>query len=65
MTNHTHIEKIDDDSSIFVIQAEREIVTTSIIRTFIIKTCGILIVEVRLEMNLIEVGINGFNVNVD
>ena len=36
-----------------------------IIRTFIIKACGILIVEVQLEMNLIEVGISEFNVNVN
>ena len=36
-----------------------------IIRTFIIKACGILIVEVWIEMKLIEVGISGFNVNVD
>ena len=35
-----------------------------IIRTFIIKACGILIVEVQLEMNLIEVEISEFNVNV-
>ena len=36
-----------------------------IIRIFIIKACGILIVEVWVEMNLIEVGISDFNVNVD
>ena len=37
----------------------------SIAKTFTIKACGILIVEVRVEMNLIEVGISDFNVNVD
>ena len=31
----------------------------------IIKACGILIVEVRVKMNLIEVEISDFNVNVD
>ena len=36
-----------------------------IIRTFIIKACGILIVEMLLEVNVIEVGISGFNVNMD
>ena len=36
-----------------------------IVWTFIIKTCGILIVEVQLVMNWVEVGINSFNVNVD
>ena len=34
-------------------------------RICIIKACEILIVEVRVEMNLIEVGISDFNVNVD
>ena len=36
-----------------------------IVRTFIIKAYGILIVKVQVEMNLIEVGISDFNVNVD
>ena len=36
-----------------------------IIRIFIIKACGILIVKVQVEMNLIKVGIGDFNVNVD
>ena len=29
------------------------------------QACGILIIEVQVEMNLIEVGISDFNVNVD
>ena len=36
-----------------------------IIRTFIIQDCGILIVEVLLQINLIELEISGLNVNVD
>ena len=34
-------------------------------RTFIIKVYGIMIIEVLLEINLIEVGICDFNVNMD
>ena len=36
-----------------------------IVRTFIIKACRILIVEVQLVMNWVEVGISDFSVNVD
>ena len=36
-----------------------------IIRTFIIKACEILIVEMQLVMNWVEVGISDFNVNGD
>ena len=46
----------DDDCNILGVQ---------IIRTFIIQDCGILIVEVLLQINLIELEISGLNVNVD
>ena len=36
-----------------------------IARTFIIKACEILIVEVQLVMNWVEVEISGLHVNVD
>ena len=36
-----------------------------IIKSFIIKACGILIVEVQLVMNCVEIGTSGFIVTVD